>query len=354
MSATVVGLVTDVEPAPEAPDRLGARLRRRRVLVTTATALVALALWVTTMVVGSIHVPPLDVLRSLLHLGDDAKIDLVVREFRLPTAMTGLAVGFALGLSGPLFQRLLANPLAAPDFVGISSGAGLFAAVAIIVFTASGLAVSGAALLGAAASTALIYLLAWRDGIRGFRFILIGVGISAMMASFTGYVLARAEIWDARAAMAWLVGSVGQAGPEELRILIVATLLATPFVLLLDRQLRALELGDDKAAALGARVEPARVAVVAVAVVLVGFATAAAGPIPFVALMAGPIAARLLGPAGGILAAGFIGASLVLAADLFAGHVMPAPVPTGVVTGLIGAPYLLWLLATVNREGRGG
>jgi iron complex transport system permease protein len=103
-------------------------------------------------------------------------------------------------------------------------------------------------------------------------------------------------------------------------------------------------------------VERARLTLLGLAIVLVALATAVAGPILFVALMAGPIAVRLLGPAsgGGLLTAGCVGASIVLASDLVAQHLLPAALPTGVVTGAIGAPYLLWLLAGANREGRGG
>ena len=94
--------------------------------------------------------------------------------------------------------------------------------------------------------------------------------------------------------------------------------------------------------------------VLAVAIVLIGFATAVAGPIMFVALIAGPIAQRLVGHSGGIVAAGLVGSIIVLGADLAAHHLVPVDLPTGVITGIIGAPYLIWLLATVNREGRGG
>jgi iron complex transport system permease protein len=124
-----------------------------------------------------------------------------------------------------------------------------------------------------------------------------------------------------------------------------------PVTLALERPLSTLELGDESATALGLRVEHARRLLIALAVVLVAFATAAAGPIPFVALMSGPIAARLLGPArGGVLASGFVGASIVLAAYLVAEYLLPAPLPTGVVTGLVGAPYLIWLLASMNKD----
>jgi len=198
-------------------------------------------------------------------------------------------------------------------------------------------------------------VLAWRGGIIGYRFTLIGIGIAEFMLSLVGYLLARADIYDAREAMTWIVGSIGQAGPGELTALLVATALLIPMAVLLGRPLRALELGDDTATALGTRVELSRFALIGVAIALVAFATAAAGPIVFVALVAGPLAARLLGPAsGGIVAAGLVGAALVLAADLVAEHVLPIALPTGVVTGLIGAPYLVWTLATVNRQGRGG
>jgi iron complex transport system permease protein len=155
--------------------------------------------------------------------------------------------------------------------------------------------------------------------------------------------------------MHWLTGSVGQASTSELWMLSVALVVLLPVALLLQRPLRALELGDDAARALGTRTELSRAGLLATAVVLVALAVAVAGPIAFVALVAGPIANRLLGPAtGGILAAAFVGAALLLSADLVAVHVLPTPLPTGVVTGAVGAPYLLWLLATTNRQGAGG
>jgi iron complex transport system permease protein len=327
------------------------RLSHRRRRITIAVAVLAGVLFVLTLGVGSTWIPPWDVVTSLAGTGESTRVDFVVKELRLPAAVTGLAVGFAFGLAGPLFQRMLRNPLASPDFVGVNAGASLFAASAIALFHVSGLWVSGSALVGAAASSLLIYVLAWRDGITGLRFILIGVGVSEFMLSLVGYLLARADIWDARAAMTWLIGSVGNAGESELRILCVVVVLALPLVLVLDRSLRALELGDEQASTLGSRVERDRFALILLGVVLVGSATAAAGPIPFVALMAGPISTRLLRPAdSSVLAAGFVGACLVLTADLVANYVMPVPLPTGVVTGLIGAPYLVWLLITVNSR----
>ncbi|MCO1655447.1 FecCD family ABC transporter permease [Pseudonocardia humida] len=331
------------------------RRTRRAAVVTTALAAVAAALFVVTMMVGSFGLTAVEVVVSVLHLREDPAVDFIVRDLRLPTATTALAVGLALGASGTIFQQLLRNPLASPDFVGVTSGAGLAAVSGIVFLQAGGLAVSGFALGGALLAALLMYVLAWRDGVSGYRFILIGIGVLIFFDGLTGYVLSRAQLFEARQAMHWLTGSVGQAGPEELRLLLGALVLLLPTALLLQRQLRALELGDDAARALGNRTELSRAALLATAVVLVALAVAAAGPIIFVALVAGPVADRLLGPAaGGIPAAALVGAALLLTADLVAVHLLASPLPTGVVTGAVGAPYLLWLLATTNRRGAGG
>jgi len=344
-------------PVPAAPGLAAhhAARRRRTLVVICALAAVVAGLFVATMMLGSYRLGAWDVVAATLGIGDDASVEFVVRELRLPTAVTGLAAGLALGVAGVTFQRLLGNPLASPDFVGVSSGAGVAAVAAITIFSAGSVGISVAALAGAVVTSVLVYLLAWRDGVSGYRFVLIGIGISEFMYAITGYLVARADMFDARAAVAWLIGSVGYAGQGQLRALLGACAVLVPLALVLARPLRALELGDEAASALGVGVERCRLALIGVAIALVAFATAAVGPILFVALMAGPIAARVLGPARGLLvASGLVGAVIVLSADLVAVHALPAVLPTGVVTGAIGAPYLIWLLATANRAGRGG
>lgn len=344
-------------PAPVAVRVRRHRLRRRRrgLLATSLLGGVALALFVATLAIGSSYVSPIDVLASVVGLSADPGVDFIVRDLRLPVAASALSVGLALGIAGTLFQRLLDNPLAAPELVGISAGASLAAVAGIVLFAWGGYAIPVAALLGAFAGAALIYALAWRGGITGYRLILVGIGVSEFMLALVMYLVARAELHDAREALHWLVGSIGGAGTSELRALVVALVALVPIAVALDRMLAALQLGDEPAAALGVRVEVARLGLIAVAVALVAFATAVAGPIAFVALVAGPIAQRIVGPGqGGILAAAFVGASVVLAADLVSQQALPIPLPTGVVTGAVGAPYLLWVLTAMNREGRGG
>jgi iron-siderophore transport system permease protein len=332
-----------------------AQRTRRALVVTTVLGVVAVAMFVLTMMWGSVWLGAGDVLGSLLRVTANKGTDFIVLDIRLPQAAAALTVGLALGVAGTLFQQLLRNPLAAPDFVGVSSGASVAAVAGIVLHDIGGLGISGLAVVGALVSAALMYVLAFKDGLRGYRFILVGIGVSAFMTGIVGYLLTRANLSDARKAMHWLTGSIGQAGPTELRVLMVVVVVLVPVSVVLQRQLRALELGDDLARGLGARVELARFALIALPVVLIGVATAVAGPIMFVALIAGPVAGRLLGPAtGGVLAAGFTGAGMLLVADLVARHLLPTPLPTGVVTGAVGAPYLLWLLATANREGTGG
>jgi iron complex transport system permease protein len=353
MTATI----TAPSPVEAATALRGNRRRRtaRSVTVTSALAVAVAALFVLTMMVGSFRLSATEVIASVLHLRDDPSVDFVVRGLRLPTAASALTVGLALGASGTIFQQLLRNPLASPDFVGITSGAKFAAVGGIVVLQVGGLLISGLALVGALVAALLMYVLAWRDGVSGYRFILIGIGVAAFFDGLVGYLLIKAQLFEARQAMHWLTGSVGQASGDELRLLTGALVVLLPTALLLQRPLRALELGDDAARALGTRTELSRAALLAVALVLVAVAVAVAGPILFVALIAGPIANRLLGPAtGGILPAAFVGAALMLTADLVAVHLLPTPLPTGVVTGAVGAPYLLWLLATTNRQGAGG
>lgn len=337
---------------------LRATRRHRAICAFTATtglAAAVAALFVLTMMVGSFRLTAAEVVTSVLHLADNPSIDFVVRGLRLPTALSALTVGLALGASGTVFQQLLRNPLASPDFVGITSGASLAAVSGIVLAQVGGLAVCLLALGGAIAAALVMYLLAWRDGISGYRFILIGIGVAVFFEGLTGYLLIKAELFEARQAMHWLTGSVGQASDDELKLLGGALVVLLPLAVILSRKLRVLELGDDTARALGSRVEITRAALLATAVLLVALAVSVAGPIVFVALVAGPIANRVLGPAtGGIAAAALVGALLLLTADLVAVHLLPTPLPTGVVTGAVGAPYLLWLLATTNRRGAGG
>lgn len=326
-------------------------LRRRSIGITLALAALATVLFTTALSVGDFPLPPGDVLRSLFG-GSSPGTDFIVLELRLPRAAAALMVGAAFGIAGILFQSVLGNPLASPDIIGISAGASAAAVSAIIVVGWSGVLVAGSAFVGASIAAILIAALAWRGGLASNRLVLVGIAIAGMMNAVVSYVLTLGSITEAQQALVWLVGSFNGANVEEQVLpLGLALLILVPLVLALAPSLRNLQLGDATARGLGTRVEISRAALLVAAVVLAAFATAASGPLVFVAFMAGPIARRLIGPASlGVVAAALVGASITLGADLVAQHALPVQLAAGVVTGAIGAPYLLWLLATSGRE----
>jgi iron complex transport system permease protein len=255
---------------------------------------------------------------------------------------------------------MLRNPLASPDVIGISYGASAGAVTAIVVFGASGAAVSGAALGGAVAVAAQIYGISRSGSLggggsaAGNRLILAGVGVAAALHAMVNFLMTRADIRTAADVLVWLNGSLNSASWDRAGVLALALLVLIPAAALLAGPLRILELGDDAAAGLGIRVGRTRLGVVMTAVALAAVATAAAGPVAFVAFLSGPIARRFTGRAS-LPASAFVGAVIVLAADYIAANVAPllldgTVLPVGVITGGLGAPFLLWLLVTSNRK----
>ncbi|MEW2359793.1 iron chelate uptake ABC transporter family permease subunit [Spirillospora sp. NPDC029432] len=326
------------------------RAARRRAVILTLAVLVAAGFAVTLMA-GRTFYPLGDVVRVVL--GEQVPgASFTVGELRLPRAVLAVAAGFAFGLGGVTFQTMLRNPLASPDIIGISSGASAGAAIAIVSLGLGGTRVSAFAIASALAVALLMYSLAFRDGVAGTRLILIGIGTAAFLDSVVSYVLSRAAEWELQEAMRWLTGSLNGTTWDEAGPALAAVAVLTPVLLSLARDLSALQLGDDTAAALGVRVERTRVAVIVAAVGLIAFATAAAGPIAFVAFLSGPIAARLVGVGGSLLVpAGLVGALLVLAADFTGQFAFGSRYPVGVVTGVLGAPYLIYLIVRTHRAG---
>lgn len=333
------------------------------------TALLAAAvvvLFAVSVLLGSYTVTIPDFFKILFaHLTGGEKIpgaSFIVMENKLPRAVIGTMIGIAFGLAGALFQTMLRNPLASPDVIGISYGASAAAVVAIVVFGASGAAVSGAALAGALGVAAIIYAIssggALRGGSRadaaGNRLILAGVGIAAALQAVVNFLMTRADIRTASDALVWLNGSLNSANWDRAGVLALALTVLLPAVVAVAGPLRILELGPDAAAGLGIRVGATRLALVVIAVSLAAVATAAAGPVSFVAFLAGPIARRITGTAS-LPASAFVGAVIVLAADYVAANLAPllldgTVLPVGVITGALGAPFLLWLLVTANRK----
>lgn len=326
------------------------RTRRRHVVLTVLT-LGIVAAFAVSLMAGRTFYPPADVLAVIA--GENVPgATFTVGTLRLPRAVLAALAGACFGLGGVTFQTMLRNPLASPDIIGISSGASAAAAFAIVTLQLDEVGVSVFAIVAGLAVALVIYTLSFKDGVAGARLVLIGIGIAAMLDSLTAYVLSQAAEWDLQAAMRWLTGSLNGATWQETVPVAVAMTVLVPLLLSQTRNLAMMQMGDDTAAALGVRVERTRILVIVAAVGLIAFATAATGPIAFVAFLAGPIAARIVGPAGSLLVpAALVGSLLVLAADFIGQFAFDTRYPVGVVTGVLGAPYLIYLLIRTNRAG---
>jgi iron complex transport system permease protein len=330
----------------------GRRARRRRhALATIGLGLLLLVLAAVALMFGNSFYSPGEILRVML--GETVPgASFTVGELRLPRTALAILAGFAFGIAGVTFQTLLRNPLASPDIIGITEGASAAAVVGIVVLGLSGPAVSAMALGGALITAIAIYLLSNKGGFSGIRLILIGIGVAAMLQSVVSYVLSRAADWDIQMAMRWITGSLNNAAWDDVIPLAIASVVILPFLFSQARALGMLQLGDDSASGLGVRVTVTRLMFIIGAVALLAFATAGTGPIAFVAFMAGPIAARLTGPGANLLLpSAFVGAVLVLGGDLIGQFAFDARYPVGVITGVLGAPYLIYLLIRTNRSG---
>jgi len=354
-------------PAPPSPATLGNRpfrlavppvsgvLRPRLLLTGVGVGVGAFLLFCWGLTIGDYPVAFTDVIRALWGAGDAGTV-IVVQDLRLPRALVGLLVGIAFGVSGAVFQTMTRNPLASPDMIGLTEGAGTAVVAAVVLGWTGGLGLSTLGLLGALATALLVYALAWKGGATGYRIILVGIGVSWICSSATNFLVARGSRFEAEAALGWLVGNLNGRTWSQVDSLAIALAVLLPITLGMGRWMRTLMLGDDVAAGLGTPVQPVRLALLLAGVGLVAFATAAAGPVAFVALACPQIAQRLAGTSSPpLLVSGLTGAFVVLGSDLLAREATPGTeLPVGIVTGALGAPVLLWLLIRVNRAGSGG
>jgi ABC-type enterobactin transport system permease subunit len=301
---------------------------------------------------GDFPIGVTDVLRTLVGLGEGTN-DFIVLQLRAPRVAVGLLVGLALGIAGALFQTFARNPLASPDTLGITMGASVGAVGAIVLSGGAlgGLGIPLAALLGALLTGVLLFLLAWRAGIDGYRLVLVGIALWSFGSALVDWLLTNAEIYDAASAYVWITGSLNARTWNHAVPLAVALAVLLPLALAASRILGVLQFGDDTARGLGVRLQGAQAVVVVIAVGCVAFAVSAAGPITFVALVVPQIAVRLAGGSRPpLLASGLLGAVLVVGADLVTRTVLPESLPVGILTAVLGAPYLLWLLVRGRRQ----
>jgi iron complex transport system permease protein len=331
---------------------LSLRWRPRTALVCVVLAGTALALAVVLLGTGTLAFAPAEVVAALFGGGENPMTERVVWGLRLPRVITAACVGAALGMAGAIFQSLSRNALGSPDIIGFTTGAATGAIVQILLFGADPFAIALAAMLSGMATAALVFLLALKGRVTGgYRLVLVGIGVGATLTGVNTMLLVASDLDRSIAAQIWLAGSLtarswSHAAPAALGLVLIV-----PVALLHARRLALLEMGDEAASQLGVPVERTRLAMVMTAVGLTAMATAAAGPIAFIAL-AGPQLARRLcrSPEVPLLPGAAMGAVLLLAADLVSQRVPTGlNLPIGLTTGLLGGIYLLWRLARDER-----
>ncbi|WP_139382543.1 FecCD family ABC transporter permease [Plantibacter cousiniae (nom. nud.)] len=323
---------------------------RRALLVCAAVVLAIVVAAIAGLALGDYPLTTDEVI-GVLTGRVDGLARTVVLDWRLPRVLAAIGFGAALGVSGAIFQTLTRNPLASPDIIGLANGSFTGMLVALLLLGGSWPALMAGSLLGGLAAAVAIFILALRQGLSGFRFIVVGIGVSAMLAAFNSWLLLRADLDVALFAAAWGAGTLNTATATVVWPALACLVVLFAVLPFAARPLRQLELGDDVAAATGVRLTRERAILIGLAVALVSAVTAVAGPIAFIALAAPQIARRLTrSPGIPLVATGLVGGVLLLASDLVAQHLIPLTVPVGVVTVVVGGLYLTQLLLRERRR----
>ncbi|MFZ4894822.1 FecCD family ABC transporter permease [Plantibacter sp. Mn2098] len=321
------------------------RIPRRTVVVCVGAAVAAILIALVSLASGAYQLSIPEVVEALIGRSSGI-VQTIVLEWRLPRVLLAALFGIALGLAGGIFQSLTRNPLGSPDIIGFDAGAYTGALVIMLIVHGGVFVTTGGALLGGLLTAAVVYLLAYRRGVHGFRLIIVGIGVTAMLGSFNTWLILQASLQDAMSASFWGAGSLNGAGWEQFIPALIVFLVLIPATIALSGPLRMLELGDDAAKQLGVSAERTRLLLVIVGVGLSATVTSLAGPIAFVALSAPQIGRRLAGSAGiSLSAAAAVGCVLLLASDWVAQHALgESELPVGVVTVVLGGGYFVWLL----------
>ena len=326
--------------------------RRARAFIANVSLIaIVLCIFIMMLLYGNTNYS-LDVVIRVLRGENIQGATFAIATLRLPRMLSGLLVGIAFGIAGNTFQTMLRNPLASPDIIGVTSGSSVAAVFCILVLGLSGPAVSIISVISGLLVSMLIYLLSKDISFSGSRLILIGIGIQAMLQAAISFLLLKASQYDVPGAMRWLSGSLNGMTMKGIPTLFIVVMVFGIISLLFTKYLQVLELGDEFATTLGIRLNLVRIILILSAVFLIAFATSTTGPIAFVAFLAGPIASKIVGRgSSNVLASGLVGALLVLSSDMIGQYVFSTRFPVGVITGILGAPYMLFLLICINRRG---
>ncbi|MFA1736920.1 FecCD family ABC transporter permease [Lysinibacillus fusiformis] len=335
-------------------DRISFQIAKRTCWIILLLSLLLVIITIIGLSAGSDFIHPFIVVKELLGYGN-GEYDFVLHTLRLPRILMALLVGAALGVAGLILQGIIRNPLAAPDIIGVTSGASMGAIIFIVYFMGSvGIQfLPLAAISGAAIISFIIYLLSWRKGVTPIRMVLIGIGISALAKAVVTMLLVLSEVAATTKAYLWLTGSLYGANMTDVYLLLPWVALLLPLTFVLARTVNVKELGDDIATGLGVKVQVYRLLFLLISVMLAGSAVAFAGGIAFVGLVAPHMSRLLVGRsfAGLIPVTAIIGGIIVIVADIVARTAfLPKDLPTGVFTAAIGAPFFIYLLFRTRNQ----
>ena len=323
-----------------------------RAIVVVATLLFGAAVVAVLAIgMGRYTVAPGDLLGVLL--GTNTSFDrVVVLDWRMPRMLMALLIGAALGLSGAIFQALTRNALGSPDIIGVNSGAYTGALIVIAGMGGGYYAIAAGALIGGLVAAILVYVLSYRNGLAGYRLIVVGIAIGAVLNSVNQWIVIKVDFHTAVTASVWQQGTLSGLSWSQVVPMAVCLAIMAIVLVAMGPQLPVLQMGDDAAGALGIRPERTRVAYLVVGVGLVALGCAAAGPISFVALAAPQLARRLTASPGvGLVPSAAMGAVLLLVSDVIAQQLLSTgELPVGAVTVSLGGMYLVYLLITQARQ----
>nr|WP_268913654.1 iron chelate uptake ABC transporter family permease subunit [Corynebacterium uropygiale] len=329
-----------------------ARVHGRRLLLLLSALLLALAVAGLSLCFGDVRIPPAAVWHTIIAGGPHAR---VVLGWRFPVSLAALVFGALLALGGAIVQSLTKNPLGSPDIIGFDAGSYTGVVLTILVLGHETLAwTAPAALLGGLLTALLVYVLSYRRGVAGFRLIIVGIGVSAILGSINAYVITRAHVDDAMLVGFWAAGSITRVTWQSLMPALIAAAALCVVLVPLSRWLVALEIGDDAAATHGVPVGVARLALMVLGVATSAIVTASAGPIGFIALAAPQVARRVFRTPGvSLVGSAIVGAGLLSGAHLLSllTSQLYRAVPVGIMTMIIGGVYLLVLLIRQSRKG---
>lgn len=328
---------------------IAAQIPWRVVILNSVLVAVILCLSIWALMQGDREYSAFQVIDTLL--GGGTRSSRIFVPLRAARIVAALLVGAALGLSGAIFQVISGNTLGSPDIIGFTNGAATGALLQIIVFNSGPVEVAAGAVIGGLATSLLVWLMTRHTGLRGFRLVLVGIGVGSTLAALNSLLVVRASLTQAQTAASWLAGSLNDIVWERSFALMIAMALVVPALLLVTRPLGAIRFGDNVAAGLGVSVNRYRVAALFIGVLLVSLATATTGPVAFVALAAPHIAKTLTKTTGvGFTSSALMGALLVLGSDLIGRYVIPGGMQVGVVTGAIGGLYLMYLIYLERKK----